>query len=374
MIRILSPDEAKKIAAGEVIDRPAALVRELTDNAIDAGAKNIELSIEGGGISKIEIIDDGEGMGRDDLALCTKTHATSKIQSLDDLSRFTTLGFRGEALAAAAAVARLEIITSADSREAWLLETGTETITQTRRRRGTSVRSFGLFDAIPARKRFLKREASEAALCRQVFTEKALAFPDICFRFIQDNQIKLNILPCNNESIPALQKRFGELILDPHERNFLHTAEASGKGFTVTIIFGGPELYRRDRRRQYIFANKRRIQDFGLLQAFEFGLAGFFPNNSHPVGAVFIEVDPAEADFNIHPAKREVRFANAGAIHHSITTVLRNYTEQANKHYLSEKDPLPEQVRNKWPDSNEFNFGESLAIKALREKEEIFTA
>ncbi|MDR0447070.1 MAG: DNA mismatch repair endonuclease MutL [Treponema sp.] len=331
MIRILPPEEAKKIAAGEVIDRPAALVRELIDNALDSGAEHIELSIAGGGIKKTEVIDDGCGMSREDLELCVKTHATSKIQSLDDLSRSHTLGFRGEALAAAAAVARLEILSSTGGREAWLLETSPDKlsnkVTQTIRTRGTSIRAHGLFDTIPARRRFLKREFSEAAQCRQIFMEKALAFPCVSFRFIQDQELKLNLLPFINEDKSALKKRFGELILNTHERPFLHMVETTGKGFTITILFGGPELYRRDRRQLYIFANNRRIQDYGLMQALEYGLAGFFPNGSHPVGAVFLEVNPALADFNIHPAKREVRFADSGAIHHCITAALRSYVQ-----------------------------------------------
>ena len=346
MIKILSPEEAKKIAAGEVIDRPLALVRELIDNALDSGADNIELAIEGGGISKLELIDNGCGMSKEDLSLCVKPHATSKIQSLDDLSHSTTLGFRGEALAAASAVARLEIVSSTDGREAWLLETappepgGEETenitITQTRRKRGTSVRVFGLFDTIPARKRFLKREASEALLCRQMFIEKALASPGITFRFVQDRQLKLQYVPHTASSLePPLQKRFGETILDINERTFLHTAETSGNGYSITIVFGGPELYRRDRKQQYIFTNKRRIYDYALIQALEYGLAGFFPNDSHPLGAIFIEIDPALADFNIHPAKREVRFANGGAIHNSITTALRNYVSKNTNNYSS---------------------------------------
>ncbi|GHV85986.1 DNA mismatch repair protein MutL [Spirochaetia bacterium] len=332
MIRILPPEEAKKIAAGEVVDRPAALVREFIDNALDSGAASIELNIEGGGIDKVEVIDNGSGMNREDLELCVKTHATSKIQSMDDLSRSTTLGFRGEALAAAAATARLEIITSTDGREAWRLETspdGLETdsvrLTQTRRTRGTSIRASGLFDTIPARKRFLKREASEAALCRQIFIEKALAFPEVSFRFTQNGQLKLQLLPYRDSPVRALQKRFGDILFAPRERVFLHGAEQAGQGFRVTVIFGGPELFRHDRRQEYIFANKRRIQDYSLMQALEYGLAGFFPNGSHPVGAVFVEVDPALADFNIHPAKREVRFADSGAIHHGVTKLLRDY-------------------------------------------------
>ncbi|MDR0598982.1 MAG: DNA mismatch repair endonuclease MutL [Treponema sp.] len=336
MIRILPPEEAKKIAAGEVIDRPAALAREFLDNALDSGATAVELNIEGGGIVKVEVIDNGSGMSREDLELCVKAHATSKIRSLEDLDRVTTLGFRGEALAAAAATARLEIVTSVDGREAWLLETspgspppeeGPPRVTQTRRTKGTSVRGLGLFDRIPARKRFLKRVASEAALCRQVFVEKALAFPEAAFRFVQDGRLRVQLFPRD-----SLRERFGELILDSYERPFLHSLEARGSpaaGFQVTVIFGGPELYRRDRRGQYVFANRRRVQDYGLTQALEYGLAGFFPNGSHPLGAVYVEVDPALADFNIHPAKREVRFSDAGAIHHRVTTALRDYTRGA---------------------------------------------
>jgi len=365
MISILPPEEAKKIAAGEVIDRPAALVREFIDNALDSGVSNIELSIEDGGIGKVQVIDDGSGMSREDLALCIKTHATSKIQSLEDLSRATTLGFRGEALAAAAAVAHLEILTSTDGREAWLLESdpgalyddsageaGGVKLTQGRRVKGTSARAYRLFDTIPARKRFLKRESSEAALCRQIFIEKAMAFPGVSFRFIQDNQIKLQLLPCGDN----LQKRFGEIFFSGTERGFLHIIKANGEGFSVAIIFGGPELYRQDRRQQFIFANKRRIQDYGLMQALEYGLAGFFPNNSHPVGAVFIEVDPALADFNIHPAKREVRFADAASIHHCITSALRGHVQKAAPWLSDRPDALD-------PSQREYNPGAELPFR-----------
>jgi DNA mismatch repair protein MutL len=324
-IRLLPPEEARKIAAGEVIDRPAALVREFLDNAIDAGGKQIELLIEEGGGRRTEVIDDGEGMGKDDLGLCFLTHATSKIRSLDDLASSETLGFRGEALAAVAAVSRLEILTSADGREAWKLEAGpgdrnVPKIEQARRNRGTSVRALGLFDTIPARKRFLKREGSEAGLCRQVFIDKALAFPELSFRFIQDGKLK-TWLP----AVKTLKERFTQCLLDSMEGSFLHQIHAAGAGFLITLVIGGPELYRNDRRQQYVFANHRRIQDYALIQAMEYGVQGWFPNGVHPVGAVYVEIDPALADFNIHPAKREVRFADPGAIHHMITQTLREF-------------------------------------------------
>jgi DNA mismatch repair protein MutL len=332
-ICVLPPEEARKIAAGEVVDRPAALVRELLDNAIDAGGSVIELQIDGGGIRRTEVLDDGMGMSREDLEICWQAHATSKIRSINDLAAATTLGFRGEALAAAAAVSRLEILTSADGREAWRLAVGPGAgsgqggeyrIDPHRRTRGTSVRALGLFDTIPARKRFLKREGSEAAQCRQIFIEKAMAFPALAFRFAQDGNLKL-IFP----AVSSRKERFADALLEKREGAFLHEINAQGEGFKVGVVFGGPELFRNDRRHQYIFANGRRIQDYSMIQALEYGTQGWFPNGTHPVGAVYIDVDPSLADFNIHPAKKEARFKDAGAIHHSITAALRDFLRRS---------------------------------------------
>ncbi|MDR2901153.1 MAG: DNA mismatch repair endonuclease MutL [Treponema sp.] len=323
-IEILSPETARKIAAGEVADRPAALAREFIDNAIDAGAKNISLDIEGGGAKMLSLVDDGCGMSREDLALCWKTHATSKIRSVEDLNHTLSLGFRGEALSAAAAVSHLEIITSQDGREAFKLERfpggSAETITAAHHTKGTTVRTSNLFDAIPARKHFLKRDGAEANLCKQVLIEKALAFPEIAFRFIQDGKLKL-FLP----AAFSLKERFAAAMLEQREASFLHEVKAAGDGFSITVVFGGPELFRRDRRQQFIIANGRRIQDFSFVQALEYGVEGWFPNGTHPLGAVYIEIDPSLADFNIHPAKREARFKDGGAIHHLITSTLKNF-------------------------------------------------
>jgi DNA mismatch repair protein MutL len=328
-IRLLPPEEARKIAAGEVVDRPSALVREFLDNAIDAGARQIELVIEEGGIRRTEVIDDGCGMEKEDLELCWLPHATSKIRCLDDLKTVNTLGFRGEALAAAAAVSRLEILSSRDGREAWKLVLspgGKPSLEQSRRTKGTSVRSLELYDNIPARKRFLKRAGSEAASCRQIFNEKALAFPDLTFRFTQDGVLKSLLTQTG-----SLKERFGQIFVDERERHFLHEIFDQGRqgsGFSVSIVAGGPELCRRERRLQFAFANSRRIQDFALLQALEYGLEGFFPGGSHPVGAVFVNIDPSLADFNIHPAKREARFVELGAIHQTVVSALKDFTRR----------------------------------------------
>jgi DNA mismatch repair protein MutL len=324
-IFILPPEEAMRIAAGEVIDRPAAIVREFLDNAIDAGALNIEISVEEGGCKKVEVSDDGAGLTREDLAICFLTHATSKIRGLDDLDTSVTLGFRGEALAAINAVARLEIICSVDGREAWRLDTGPgesrpPVIEQTHRIKGTTVRAINLYETIPARKRFLKREGSEAALCRQAFIDKALAFNNINFRFLQDGKLK-DFLP----AVKSKKMRFAAAILQTGEESFLHEINVTGSGFCAVVVIGGPELYRNDRRQLFIFANGRRVQDYSLIQAVEYGSQGWFPNGTHPVGAVYVEIDPSLADFNIHPAKREVRFRDPGAIHQAVSGGVKNF-------------------------------------------------
>jgi len=343
-VNFLSADVARKIAAGEVVDRPAALVRELIDNALDAEARSIEVRIEGGGARRTEVIDDGIGMTREDLALCWLPHATSKVSSLEDLLAADTLGFRGEALAAITAVAHVEILTSTDGREAWQLSVGPggfdraaeapdRFISQARRVRGTTVRVLGLFDSVPARKKFLKREGSEALLCKQVFVDKAMAFPDRTFRFIQEGDLKLFFPP-----VSTYKERFIQTQCKGKEQAFVHEIYTQGEGFHITLVIGGPELYRSDRRQQFVFANGRRIQDFALLQALEYGLQGAFPNGTHPVGAVFINIDPALADFNIHPAKREVRFKDAGAIHHTITSSLRQFIHNR---LIRDRNPMP---------------------------------
>jgi len=327
-IRVLPPEEARKIAAGEVVDRPSALIREFLDNAIDADASSIEVSIEGGGSKKAEVSDDGRGMNRDDMEICWLAHATSKIRSLDDLNIAETLGFRGEALAATAAVAKLEIIScteKAGAAEAWRLEVGPGEANPPRlerasRTKGSTVRALNLFDTIPARKRFLKRESSEGTLCRQVFIEKALAFPEIAFRFTQDGRPK-EFLP----TAASKKERFAAALLETRQAGFLHEIHVPGEGFSADVVIGGPELFRSDRRMLYVFANGRRIQDYSLMLAMEYGTQGWFPNGTHPLGAIYLDIDPSLADFNIHPAKREARFRDPGAIHHAISGSLRDF-------------------------------------------------
>lgn len=317
-VRALSGEVARKIAAGEVIDRPAAVVRELLDNAIDSGATRVALEIAGGGIESIRVLDNGSGMTADDLSICTKTHTTSKITVEDDLLTLSTLGFRGEALSSIQAVSRLEITTTRDGREAWKLEAGT--VTPARLSGGTIVQVSSLFANFPARRQFLKRPAAETALCRQTFVEKALAWPGVEFRLSVDGVQKM-ILPATQ----SLRERCLCALTPAESESFFHEITGAGTGFTFAVVLGNPDVVRSDRRDLMVFVNGRRIMEYGLLQAMEYGAEGHFPNGAHPAGCLFVTIDPALVDFNIHPAKREARFRDAASLHHAVSSTVREF-------------------------------------------------
>ncbi len=320
-VRELSAETAQKIAAGEVIERPASALRELLDNAIDSGASRISVEIEKGGIERIRVSDDGCGMTREDLALCVKNHTTSKIASADDLLSASTLGFRGEALASINAVSCLEI-TSAREGKAFKIIAGGKVIPAARSK-GTLVEASGIFENFPARRQFLKRPAAEATLCKQVFSDKALAWPKIEFRLSVDGVQRLILKPAASFKERALD------VLKPQEgAAFFHEVEGGGGDFTFTAVLGSPEAARHDRRFQLVFVNGRRINDYGLQQAVEFGAEGRFPNGLHPFFCLFIECDPRMADFNIHPAKKEVRFLNSSEIHHAVSSACKAFYRQ----------------------------------------------
>jgi len=317
-VRELPLEVARKIAAGEVIDRPAAVIRELIDNSIDAGSTKITVEIMGGGIERIRITDNGCGMTAADLAICTHAHTTSKIMSEDDLLSLATLGFRGEALSSIHAVSRLEITTTRDGREAWKLEFGQ--VVPSRLSVGTIVSIEGLFENFPARRQFLKRASAETALCKQIFTEKALAWPDIEFRFSVDGK-QGDILP----RVATFRERCLAALSPRENQSFFYEIAGAGSGFTFSAILGSPDVVRADRRQLMVFVNGRRIMDYSLLQAMEYGAEGHFPNGGHPFGFLFVTIDPSLVDFNIHPAKREARFRDQSSLHHAVSSTIRDF-------------------------------------------------
>lgn len=326
-VRQLSLDVARKIAAGEVIDRPAAIVRELMDNAVDSGASSISVEITGGGIEKIRISDNGWGMSEDDLKNCARPHCTSKISESEDLLKLTTLGFRGEALASIAAVSRLSISSGTRRMKASITEDHLiESIPPVQDGNGTIVMSEGLFENFPARRNFLKRPASESMMCREVFIEKSLPRPDISFRLTVDGTIRHD-LPGG----VSLCERFARALELKESTSLFSEIKSSGleadgsSKWSYSLVIGEPSIFRNDRKQIFIFVNGRRVQEFSLIQAIEYGCQGFFPNGTHPVAALFLQVEPKFVDFNIHPAKKEVRFKDISSVHHGVSSGVRQY-------------------------------------------------
>lgn len=320
-IRILRDEVFRKIAAGEVIDRPHSIVRELLDNAIDSGASAIDVFLEAGGLSRVRVVDDGAGMSREDLELCWKSHATSKIESEDDLLRVSTLGFRGEALSSIAVCSRLSIASSPSADEpAHRLEVlggaflGLEACEG---RRGTIVDVGELFYNFPARRKFLRSASAESSLCRAVFVDRAMSHPSVAFRLFADATLKLSLPQA--APIDRITLCYSQQL----DARMLCSSAADGSGYRVEVVAGRPELRRRDRKLIQIFVNRRRVSEFSLMQAVEYGFSGFMPGGWYPIAFVFVEIDPSLIDFNIHPAKKEVRFRSLSDLHSAVVSAVR---------------------------------------------------
>jgi DNA mismatch repair protein MutL len=352
-VKTLNPEVARKIAAGEVIDRPCAIVRELMDNAVDSGADSISVEITGGGIEKIRIVDNGVGMTKEDLASCARPHATSKITTETDLLHLSTLGFRGEALSSMAAVSRLEITSGGWKMNASVTED--HLLTPVPPTKGTIVQTAALFENFPARRIFLKRPASETMLCRTMFEEKVLPRPDIAFSLTIDGDEKSN-LPKGQ----TLVERFTEALNLPESKDLFYEIGGTFAGtiqldvsqqsdqqqksaWSFRLVIGEPSVTRDSRKQIFIYVNGRRIQEYSLMQAIEYGCQGYFPNGLHPVACLFVTMDSSLVDFNIHPAKREARFKDIAPLHHSVSTTVRDFFKQYTvRSMLHEEETLPQ--------------------------------
>ena len=321
-IHILRDSEARKIAAGEVIDRPFSVVRELLDNSIDAGASEISVYLEEGGVGRIRVLDDGTGMSAGDLELCVLAHATSKIEKTEDIYSVKTLGFRGEALSSIAACSKL-LISSTDYRtpdtgHSIQIHDGKKlSFSEAPPQKGTVVDVGDLFYSLPGRRKFLKRPSTETLLCRQALIDKALPFPNITFRYFVDNTLKL-FLPQTTRKERIATAFAGQL--DPA---ILHSAERDFGQYSIRAVLADPAYSRRDRRLVQVFINNRRVQEYSLIQAATYGYSEYLPGGAFPAAFLFIDVDPRLVDFNIHPAKREVRIRNAAEVHRGTVSVLR---------------------------------------------------
>ena len=324
-IQILPAETALKIAAGEVIEKPASVVRELLDNSIDSGASKISLEVEDGGISKIKVLDNGCGMTKEDLLVCTCTHSTSKIRVADDLLHLSSLGFRGEALSSIKAVSDLEIISKREELPAWKLKNNrVEAVAFSG---GTSVEVKNLFENFPARKKFLKRGQFEGLSCRQIFIEKSLPFYNIHMTYIANEKTSLVFDKTSSLRERCLQVFYSAFGFKENEKLFFelhHKDEA----FSFDLVLGTPDVYRSSKKYINVFVNGRKINEYGLIQSICYGSEGYFPNGNYPVAFLFLQVNPSRVDFNIHPAKREAHFEDYNEIHKAIHRVINNFYKQ----------------------------------------------
>ena len=261
-------------------------------------------------------------MSREDLDICWLPHATSKISSEDDLYNIRTLGFRGEALSSIAAVSRMEIVSSETEGIAYRLFVNggkSSGVEPWRGKKGTIIDVADLFYSLPGRKNFLKRNSAEMLQCKTTFIEKALPFPGVSFKFFSDGELKL-FLPASD-----LTSRICSVYQDQLTRDLMHEIQGTSENFSIRAVTGSPDIFRKDRKLIQIFVNNRRITEFVFVQAVEYAFSEYMPGGRFPVSFVFIEISPQLVDFNIHPAKREVKIRDLQSIHHRLVEIIRSF-------------------------------------------------
>jgi DNA mismatch repair protein MutL len=329
-IRVLPDHISNLIAAGEVVERPASVAKELVENAIDAGAQRIVIDVESGGRRLLKITDDGEGMTRDDAVLAFERHATSKISKAEDLNGISTLGFRGEALASIASVARVELITSTADAAAGtrvVIEGGRmRDVKDAAHPRGTTIGVRELFFNTPARRKFLRSEATESYHLTNLATHYALAHPEIAFTLTNNGRETLRVAPAQDLRERAYQV-FGAQFLDGLLEVDNRTADAArvfpSQIARVQGFVSAPRERRTSRDAQFLFVNGRFVRDRLIGRALSEGYRSILPHGVYPAALLFIEVPLEEVDVNVHPAKTEVRFRRAAAVADAVREAVR---------------------------------------------------
>ena len=316
VIRTLPDDVARRIAAGEVVERPASVVKELLENAVDAGARSVTVTTAGGGEALIEVRDDGCGMAREDVELAPRNFSTSKIRDADDLQRVATYGFRGEALASISAVSRFELISSdRGDGEGWRVRIeGKDAVVSepAPHERGTTVRVRDLFFNTPARKRFLRSSVTERKRILETILSFALILPEIEIHFIDDGRHVLDLLPA-----PSWRERVAAVLgndVMPH----MVEAEASAGPMRVSGFVSLPTHTRANRFSQFFFVNRRSVRERTLVHALQDAYRNVIPYKRYPVAVLSIDMPPEEVDVNVHPSKLEVRVRNERVVFASV--------------------------------------------------------
>lgn len=324
-VRQLSESLINRIAAGEVVERPASAVKELVENALDAGACKIEVVIDGGGRRLIRVSDDGGGMTRADLELSVERHATSKLDD-EDLLAIATLGFRGEALPSIGSVAKLSITTRHGGEpHAWTLnvDAGAKSeIAPAALNSGTRVEVRDLFYATPARLKFLKSDRAEGEAVREVVRRLAMSRPDVAFTLASEERASVT-WPAALPGAAGRLARLGDILGADFRANAVEV-QGGREGLRIEGYAALPTFTRANALGQYLFVNDRPVRDKLLLGAVRAAYADYLPRDRHPVLALFVTLDPREVDVNVHPAKTEVRFRDAGLVRASIVGSLRD--------------------------------------------------
>ncbi len=325
-IKLLPETLASQVAAGEVVERPASVVKELVENSIDAGARAIEVGIQRGGMSRIRVVDDGCGMDRDDALLSLERHATSKIASAADLAAISTLGFRGEALPSIASVSRLRLSTREPGAVAGteILVNGgrIETVRDGGEAPGTQIEVRSLFYNVPARRKFLRSETTEARNIEHQFFLQALAHPEIGFTLVREDNIASQ-LPITTSLRDRIRDLYGAKLLD----DLLEISLRDRRGVQVQGWIGRAGVSRQTRAQQFVFVNGRAIDSGILSTALREGYHTALMRGQFPVTFLFVDLDPREVDVNVHPAKREVRFRDPASVREAIVEAVQRTLE-----------------------------------------------
>ncbi|MBN1373901.1 DNA mismatch repair endonuclease MutL [Candidatus Dojkabacteria bacterium] len=332
-----------QIAAGEVIEGPASVVKELLENSIDAGATEIIISLKDGGKSEIKIEDNGVGFSKDDLPLAFEPHTTSKLQDISDLAKLETLGFRGEALASIGSVSKITVETKeseTDNGTSITVEHGKiSTPKVTNRKPGTTITITNLFEKIPARQKFLKSTQTEIRKISAEIIKRVLVNPTIRFKLIHNGKELFDFLPISvntHDSKTFIHPSRIEDVLGKEETESLIPVYTKADSVTVGGMIGHPILAKTNQSHTYIFLNKRPIWDRGIIKSVYAGTNRFVANGSKIPFAIYLTIDPTQVDVNVHPQKLEVRFVNPYRVYSDIEHAVRSALETALKkrHYL----------------------------------------
>jgi len=360
-IRELPDELISQIAAGEVVERPASVVRELVDNALDAGASQITVRLLAGGVRLISVEDNGWGIPRDELPVAFKRHATSKIRDLRELESVGTMGFRGEALAAINSIADCAILSRAEGQDkAWLLDGRSGELKPVARSTGTTVEVKELFFSTPARRKFLKTDATELAHCIESVRRHALARPDVGFAIWHEGKLVEQWRACGEHgSLAALDQRLADVLgADFIEQSvpvdFVTTVAQLGPSHGVRVWgrAGVPDAARSRADHQFCYVNGRFVRDKVLTHAARSAYEDVLHGHRQPVYALYVEIDPMRVDVNVHPTKIEVRFRDSREVHQAVRHAVENALAAPRAHAAAQAAAGPSAAVTEFPASN----------------------